>query len=90
MPGKKLVLMNLGIIFNCNDASHICDKSQYAESTATERLLMKLHQWMCRICREHSAENSKLTEALHKAELKTLPEEDKAVLRRTIQQEISK
>lgn len=82
--------MNIGIIFKCNDAAHICDKSQYAEATATERMFMKIHQWMCKICRQHSAENSKLTKAIREADLKTFPKAKKEVLKETIQQEISK
>lgn len=82
--------MNLGIIFKCNEASHICDKSQYKESSFIERLLMRMHQWMCKVCREHSAENTKLTEIIQKADLKTMPAERKDELRQVIQQEISK
>jgi hypothetical protein len=82
--------MNLGIIFKCKEASHICDKSQYKESSFIERLLMRMHQWMCKVCREHSAENTKLTEIIQKADLKTMPAERKDELRQVIQQEISK
>ncbi|MBT8262919.1 MAG: hypothetical protein KJO05_08865 [Bacteroidia bacterium] len=82
--------MNLGILFKCNEAAHICDKSQYKESSFIERLLMRMHQWMCAVCREHSSENTKLTEIIQKADLKTMPEKDKIELREVIQQEISK
>ncbi len=82
--------MNFGIIIKCKEASHICDKSQYEESSYAERLLMRMHQWMCRVCRRHSAENAKLTEVIRKANLKTLPETKKQELQQVIQHEISK
>ena len=82
--------MNLGILFKCKDAAHICDKSQYRESTFMERILMKMHQLMCRVCREHSSENARLSEAIEKANLKTIPEPTKQNMREVIQQEISK
>jgi hypothetical protein len=82
--------MNIGIIFKCKEAAHICDKSQYRESSFFERFLMKMHQMMCKVCRDHSLENSKLTEILQKADLKTFPENKKQDLRKVIQQEISK
>jgi len=82
--------MNIGILFNCSEAAHICDKSQYQESSFFERFLMKLHQMMCRVCREHSSENTKLTEIIEKADLKTMPEDKKENIRKIIQQEISK
>jgi hypothetical protein len=82
--------MNFGIIFKCKEASHICDKSQYEESSFIERLLMRMHQWMCKVCRDHSTENSKLTEVIRKADLKTLPETKIQELKQVIQHEISK
>ncbi|MCW5520158.1 hypothetical protein J1N09_09930 [Aureitalea sp. L0-47] len=82
--------MNLGILFKCKDAAHICDKSQYRESSRFERMLMRMHQWMCKVCRQHSEENSKLTEIIQKANLRSLPEDKKKELQKVIQQEISK
>ncbi len=82
--------MNLGIIFKCGEAAHVCDKSQYRESSLFERMLMKMHHLMCRICRKHSSENGKLSEAINKSNVKVLSEKDKSVLKEKIQQEISK
>lgn len=82
--------MNFRILFKCGDAAHICDKSQYRESSRTERILMRMHQWWCKVCRQHSAENTKLTEIIQKADLKSIPEEKKQEMRKVIQQEISK
>ncbi len=82
--------MNIGILFKCSEAAHVCDKSQYHESSVFERVLMKLHQMMCRVCREHSSENTKLTKVIEKADLKTMPEDKKEDIRKIIQQEISK
>lgn len=77
--------MNLGIIFKCDEASHICDKSQYAESSYWERLLMKMHHMMCKVCREHSALNTRLSKLIGKADIKTLPKERKERIRKEIQ-----
>lgn len=82
--------MNLGILFKCDDAANVCDRSQYSESTVSERLLMKFHHVICRICREHSALNGKLSRAIKKANLQSFPEHKKRELRKVIQQEISK
>lgn len=82
--------MSLTIIFKCDAAAHICDKSQYKESSLWERIQMKMHHLMCRICRQHSERNTKLSQVIQIANLKTLPVEKKKELRDTIQQEISK
>lgn len=82
--------MNLEIIFKCSEAANVCDRSQYAESNLGERLLLKAHLLICKICRNHSTLNGKLTQAIRKANLRSLPEDKKQELRKTIQQEISK
>lgn len=82
--------MNLSIMFNCGAAAKTCDKSQYQESSLLDRILMKMHHLMCRVCREHSAENTKLTNALQKADVKTLTRDEKEHIRKKVQQEIAK
>ena len=82
--------MNLGIIFKCEEASHICDKSQYEESSFWEHLLMKMHHMMCKVCREHSAINTKLSRLIRRADVKTLPDDARNKMKEKIQKEISK
>ena len=81
--------MNLRAIFKCEEASHICDKSQYEESSLWERMTMKMHHMMCKVCRQHSAINTKLTKLIRRAEVKSLPEDARSEMKKKIQNEMS-
>ena len=49
------------IFINCEQAAHICDKSQYNESTWWERLRLNLRFIYCSITRAYVKRNKKLT-----------------------------
>ncbi len=70
---------------NCNKAQNICDKSQYKESSWWERIKLTIHLLYCKTCRGYSSTNSKLTKVIEKADIKTLPKEDKAQLKEVIE-----
>lgn len=73
----------------CDEAVHVCDKSQYNEASFFEKLLLKIHILMCKLCRSHTKQNSKLTETIKSANIKTLQPEEKQILKTRIQQEIN-
>jgi hypothetical protein len=72
----------------CDEAVHVCDKCQYNEASFLEKFLLKIHILMCKLCHSHTQQNSKLTEIIKSANIKTLQAEEKEVLRIRIQQEI--
>ena len=76
--------------FKCDEAVHVCDKSQYNEASFFEKLLLKLHILICALCRGHVKRNNKLTETIKSAKIKTLQPEEKQILKTRIQQEITK
>ena len=45
----------------CNEATTICDKSQYQEASFIEKIKLNLHFLTCQICRLYSKQNSKMT-----------------------------
>ena len=69
--------MKLKLMINCNEAGHYCDKAQYAEANTWERFLMRMHQRMCKLCRDHSVKNTKLSKVIEDAQLKTLSSSEK-------------
>ncbi len=50
-------------LFNitCDEATMICDKSQYGESTFLERMKLQFHFLGCKICRLYTKQNNLLT-----------------------------
>lgn len=74
----------------CNEATRVCDKSQYEEASFFEKFLLVIHLFFCKICRGYSSRNGKLSEAIKSAEIKTLREDEKQVLKERLSREINK
>ncbi len=47
---------------SCDEATMICDKSQYGEASFSEKLKLNFHVMFCKICKMYSQQNSKLTD----------------------------
>lgn len=75
---------------SCKQAAETCDKAQYKEASNWQKFLMKLHHIVCRICRVQSKKNAKLTEAINKADLKTLPSEKKEAIKIRLHEEMNR
>ena len=73
----------------CDEAVHVCDKSQYNEASFFEKLMLNMHILMCNLCRGHVKRNTKLTKIINSADLKTLLPEEKQLLKKRLQQEIN-
>ena len=53
-------------LINCDQASTICDKSQYKESTVLEKLKLNFHILTCKICALYVKQNRKMTQLFKK------------------------
>jgi len=78
--------MKLKLMINCSEAVHFCDKAQYSEASKCERILMQMHQRICKLCREHSLLNGKLTQVINDAKLKTLSSKEKESMKNKLSQ----
>tara|TARA_B100000809_G_C15072102_1_gene506444 strand:- start:1185 stop:1448 length:264 start_codon:yes stop_codon:yes gene_type:complete len=45
----------------CNEATTICDKSQYKEASFIEKMKLNLHFLTCEICRLYTKQNNKMS-----------------------------
>jgi len=76
---------------HCEEANHICDKSQYRESSLLEKLKLKLHLLYCNACRKYSSRNQKLTVAIKNGcPNGRMPEVEKTRLKEQLHQEMKK
>ena len=53
--------MGVKIKISCDEATTICDKSQYGEASFYEIIKLKMHFIFCKICGKYSEQNSKMT-----------------------------
>lgn len=74
----------------CEEANHICDKTQYRDASFWEKIKLNIHLVYCRACREYTARNQKLTKTIHQAKVKTVKKIDKEVLKKQLRQEMNK
>jgi hypothetical protein len=78
------------LMIDCETSALYCDKLQYNEATSIERIQLKMHILICKICKTHTIRNSKLTNACNKAHLVTMPKSDKEALKAKLNQEMGK
>lgn len=49
------------LMISCDEATLICDKSQYSEATFKEKLKLNWHFLQCKICKLYSDQNNRMT-----------------------------
>lgn len=69
----------------CNEANHICDKSQYKESSFFERIKLNIHLLYCKSCRKYTKNNIKLTKAFSDYCTECLDKECKEKMKRKLE-----
>jgi predicted anti-sigma-YlaC factor YlaD len=79
--------MQMKFYLKCNEAAHVCDKAQYNEARFVDKVMLKMHLLMCKLCRNYSKRNSALTENIKAADIKTLTAAEKQQIKNRLQQE---
>lgn len=51
---------------NCDEATAICDKSQYGEASLLDRMKLSYHLLLCRFCKSYSKQNNLMTSVFDK------------------------
>jgi len=76
----------------CDEATTICDKGQYGESTLLEKIKLSIHFITCKICKRYTKQNKTL-QGIYKGYANSCKEqklcmskEDKDALKRQLEQ----
>jgi len=56
----------MGFIINCDQATTICDKSQYGEATLYDKIRLNWHLLMCKFCMSYTKQNNIMTQIFGK------------------------
>ncbi len=78
------------LFISCEEAQHICDKRQYGEATGWERVKLGIRLSWCRITKAYSSKNNKLTDAINKAEVDCLNNDERSKLKTQFEKELAK
>ncbi len=86
--------MSKNFFISCDEATTICNKSQYKEASFWELIKLNIHTLRCKICGHYSKQNATLTqickEHLHKIESeRKLCNEEKEALQTEIVKKIN-
>lgn len=81
--------MSNKIIIPCDEANHVCDKTQYKEATLWEKIKLNIHLLYCRACRKYTKNNTKLTKLVTKKPV-SLQASAKESLKSAFEKELAK
>lgn len=85
--------MSAKIKISCDEATQICDKSQYGEATLWEKIKLNLHLLLCHHCKTYTKQNTLITKIIGKylepsEKSKPLSTKEKAKLKTNLQEKI--
>lgn len=75
-------------MISCDEAALICNKKQYKEATFIEKIKLVMHLFICKTCSKFSKKNAEFTSLCEKAPLHCLPEKDKVIMKKDLQDKI--
>ncbi len=78
------------LFLKCEEANHVCDKSQYHEASFIEKIKLTIHLLYCRVCRKYTKNNAKLTKCIEQSELNLLEESVKKNMKSDFNKELAK
>ena len=75
------------LFVSCDEAMHICDKSQYGESTGWERVKLSIRLSWCKITKAYFKRNNKLTDVVQKSNINVLKNAERNKLQEQFEKE---
>ena len=82
--------MGKKIFISCDEANHVCDKTQYREASLWEKIKLNFHLIYCRACRKYTKNNAKLTKLVKNDEVDCLELKEKQHMKECFEKELSK
>lgn len=74
---------------SCDEATTICDKSQYGKATLLEVIKLRIHFLSCKFCSLYTKQNNLLSKILKKNKtgktICNMTEEDKELMRKQLE-----
>lgn len=87
--------MGSKLFINCDEATTICDKSQYEEASWFDRMRLTLHLALCKHCKKYTRQNSLMTHVYKRFATPCegsdqMPEKEKKDLEAKLHEELKK
>jgi len=85
--------MSKKILIKCDEATTICDKSQYGKDSNFDKIRLTLHNFLCHRCKLYTEQNKIMTKIfkihLLKATEEHLSNNDKEDLQKKLEEEMN-
>lgn len=82
--------MKKGFLFiSCDEAKHICDKSQYDEASFWEKIELNIRYSWCKFTRAYVKQNKQLTFMVKESKIDCLKNNEREVLKKEFEKELS-
>ena len=76
------------LFITCEEAFHICDKSQYGEANGWEKFKLNVRLLWCQVTRAYVKRNRKLTKTIEKGHVESMDSSEKNDLKLRFDQEL--
>jgi len=77
------------IFVSCEDANHICDKSQYKEAAFWEKVKLNIHLIYCKACRKYTSNNIKMTKLFKDPKIVSINQSAKDAMKEQLKKKMS-
>jgi len=78
------------LFITCEEAKHICDKSQYGEATLWEKFKLNIRLSWCKITRAYTKRNRILTKNIKSSKVECLKHHEQQQLKEKFKTELTK
>lgn len=75
-------MSKIKVMIPCDEANHVCDKTQYKDATLWEIIKLNVHLIYCRACRKYTKNNTILTKTIKKSDVECLDKKCKDAMRK--------
>lgn len=87
--------MGRKFFINCDEATTICDKSQYDEASLFDRMRLSFHLAFCKHCKKYTRQNSLMSDVFSRFATPCersdhMPEKDKDELEMKLKEQLKK
>lgn len=76
------------LFITCEEAQHICDKSQYGEATFWEKIKLNIRLSWCKITRAYTKRNKTLTKTMKSSKVDCLKQHEQQELKEKFENQL--
>lgn len=77
------------LFISCEEAQHICDKSQYGDASVWEKIKLNIRLSWCKITRAYSKRNKTLTNTIKSSKVECLNQKEQNQLRTAFEKQLT-